>query len=159
MNITVICIGKLKERYWVDAIAEYSKRMSKYCNLDIIELKETRLPDKASKALEEAVKESEGKAILKQIKNDMYVITLEILGKNISSEDLASKIEELSLQGKSNIAFIIGGSLGLSQEVSQRSDFKLSFSKMTFPHQMMRVVLLEQVYRSFKIIKKETYHK
>ena len=159
MNITVICIGKLKERYWVDAIAEYSKRMSKYCNLDIIELKETRLPDKASKALEEAVKESEGKAILKQIKNDMYVITLEILGKNISSEDLASKIEELSLQGKSNIAFIIGRSLGLSQEVSQRSDFKLSFSKMTFPHQMMRVVLLEQVYRSFKIIKKETYHK
>ena len=159
MNIQIICIGKLKEKYWTDAIAEYSKRLSRYCTLEIVELKEARLPDKASAADEENVKLEEGRAILKAIKDGTYVVTLEILGKQLSSPDLADKIETLSIEGKSNVAFVIGGSLGLSDEVSRRSDFKLSFSKMTFPHQMMRVVLLEQIYRSFKIIKNEAYHK
>lgn len=159
MNITVVCIGKLKEKYWVNAIEEYSKRMSKYCTLAIDELKEERLPDKASAAEEEAVKIAEGKNILSRIKKDAYVITLEIKGKQISSEKLAEKIEDLALEGKSDIIFIIGGSLGLSEEVSKRSNYKLSFSAMTFPHQMMRVILLEQIYRAFKINKNEPYHK
>ena len=159
MNISVICVGKLKERYWSDAVAEYSKRLKSYCSLDIVELKESRLPDKAGPAEELAVKEAEGREILKKIKDNMYVITLEVKGKMLSSEKLAAKIENLGIDGVSNIAFVIGGSLGLSEAVSRRADFKLSFSEMTFPHQMMRVVLLEQIYRSFKIIKNETYHK
>ena len=159
MNIQIICIGKLKEKYWSEAISEYSKRLSRFCSLEIIELKEARLPDKASHAEEEAVKMEEGRSILKAIKEGTYVITLEILGKQLTSPELAAKIENLSLEGKSNIAFVIGGSLGLSEEVSKRANFKLSFSKMTFPHQMMRVILLEQIYRSFKINRNETYHK
>lgn len=159
MNIQIICIGKLKETYWTEAIAEYSKRLSRFCTLEIIELKEARLPDKASQAEEEAVKLEEGRSILKAIKDGTFVITLEILGKQLDSPQLAAKLESLSLEGKSNIAFVIGGSLGLSEEVSKRADFKLSFSKMTFPHQMMRVILLEQIYRAFKINRNETYHK
>lgn len=159
MNISVICVGKLKEKYWVDAVAEYSKRLKSYCTLDIVELKESRLPDKAGPAEELAVKDAEGAEILKKIKDNMYVITLEVKGKMLSSEKLAEKIETLGIDGVSNVAFVIGGSLGLSSEVSKRANFKLSFSEMTFPHQMMRVVLLEQIYRSFKIIKNETYHK
>jgi len=159
MNIQIICIGKLKEKYWTDAIAEYSKRLSRYCSLEITELKEARLPDKAGPAEEEQVKVEEGKAILRAIKDGTYVITLEILGKQLSSTELADKMESLSIEGKSNVAFVIGGSLGLSDEVSRRADYKLSFSKMTFPHQMMRVILLEQIYRGFKIIKNEAYHK
>lgn len=159
MNIQIICIGKLKEKYWTEAVAEYSKRLSRFCALEIVELKESRLPDKASQADEEAVKLEEGRSILKTIKDGTFVITLEILGKQLDSPQLAAKLESLSLEGKSNIAFIIGGSLGLSEEVSKRADFKLSFSKMTFPHQMMRVILLEQVYRAFKINRNETYHK
>lgn len=159
MNITVVCIGKLKEKYWTSAIEEYSKRLSKYCTLSIDELKEERLPDNASIAEEEAVKIAEGKNILKRIKKDSYVITLEIRGNQLSSEKLADKVNQLGLEGKSDLVFVIGGSLGLSEEVSQRSDFKLSFSAMTFPHQMMRVILLEQIYRAFKINKNEAYHK
>ena len=159
MKIQVICIGKLKEKYWTDAVSEYMKRLSKYCDIEIIELKESKLPDKASPAQEATVVEEEGRSILGKIKDGSYVITLEILGKNLTSEELASKMEELPLMGKSHVTFIIGGSLGLSKEVSKRSDFKLSFSKMTFPHQMMRVILLEQVYRAFKINKNEAYHK
>ncbi len=159
MNIQIICIGKLKEKYWTDAVAEYVKRLSRYCSLEIVELKESKLADKAGHAEEELVKLEEGRGILKTIKDGAYVITLEILGKQLTSPELAQKIERLSIEGKSNVAFIIGGSLGLSDEVSRRADYKLSFSKMTFPHQMMRVVLLEQIYRSFKIIKNETYHK
>lgn len=146
MNITILCIGKLKERHWVEAIAEYSKRLTKYCTLSIEELKEDSLF-------------AEGQNILRRIRKDSYVITLEIKGNLLTSEALARKIELLGIEGKSDVTFIIGGSVGLSDEVSERADFKLSFSKMTFPHQMMRVVLLEQVYRSFKIIKGETYHK
>ena len=159
MNIQIICIGKLKEKYWTDAIKEYSKRLSRFCTLDIVELKESLLPANASAADEEKVKSEEGKEILKAIRDGAYVITLEIRGKALSSEELAAKIDDLGLTGRSNVAFVIGGSLGLSPEVSKRADFKLSFSKMTFPHQMMRVILLEQIYRSFKINRHETYHK
>lgn len=159
MKIQIICIGKLKEKYWTDAVNEYSKRLSRFCDLEITELKETKLPDKASEAQEQAVIEEEGKTILKHVKDGSYVISLEILGKNLTSVELAEKMEELPLMGKSHVTFIIGGSLGLSKDVSKRADFKLSFSKMTFPHQMMRVILLEQVYRAFKINKNEAYHK
>lgn len=159
MNITVITVGKLKEKYWVQGVAEYSKRLNSYCKLNIVELKETRLPDNPSPAQEDAVKESEGLEILKSIKDGMFVITLEVGGKMLSSEELADKLDSLAISGKSNIAFVIGGSLGLGSNIRKRSDFALSFSKMTFPHQMMRLVLLEQIYRSFKILKNEAYHK
>lgn len=159
MNITIVCIGKLKERYWTDAIQEYSKRLSKYCSLTINELKEEKAPDNPSNAEEMAVKEAEGKSILKQIKNDAYVIALEIQGKELTSEALSDKIQSLGLTGKSDVVFVIGGSIGLSDEVLSRADFRLSFSKLTFPHQMMRVILLEQIYRGFKIMKNEPYHK
>ena len=159
MNIQIICIGKLKEKYWTDAIKEYSKRLSRFCSLEIIELKESLLPGNASAADEEKVKLEEGKEILKAIKDGTYVITLEIKGKALTSEELAAKIDDLGIMGRSNVAFVIGGSLGLSPEVSQRADFKLSFSKMTFPHQLMRVILLEQIYRAYKINAGEPYHK
>ncbi len=159
MNITILCIGKLKEKYWRDAQTEYSKRLKRFASLQITELKESPLPANASPADEEAVKESEGASILAKIKPSDYVISLEIGGRALSSTQLSAKIEDLGLQGKSSIVFVIGGSLGLSSAVSRRADFKLSFSAMTFPHQMMRIILLEQIYRSFKIIRHETYHK
>ncbi len=159
MNITVVCIGKLKERYWTEAVQEYGKRLSKYCTLTISELKEEKAPDNASAAEETAVKEAEGRSILKQIKKEAYVIALEIQGRELTSEALSEKIESLGVSGKSDLVFVIGGSIGLSDEVLARADFRLSFSKMTFPHQMMRAVLLEQIYRSFKIMRNETYHK
>ena len=159
MNVTILAVGKLKEKYWRDAIAEYSKRLKSYCNLQIIEIKESPLRANPSAADEEAVKIAEGADILNKIKPSDYVITLEIKGKGLSSEALAQKIEALAIDGKSSIVFVIGGSLGLSEEVSSRADFKLSFSAMTFPHQMMRVILLEQIYRSFKINRLEAYHK
>ena len=159
MDINVICIGKLKERYWEDAIAEYSKRLKPYCGLRITELKESLLKKNAGPAEEEEVKFNEGQEILQKIGPKDYVITLEIKGKKMSSEQLSEKLSELGLVGSSTIDFVIGGSLGLSPEVSRRADFKLSFSDMTFPHQMMRVILLEQIYRSFKIQRGEPYHK
>lgn len=159
MNINVICIGKLKEKYWQEAVREYSKRLGSYCSLQIIELKESLLRNNASAADELAVKQAEGREILKRIREGDYVITLEIKGKAFSSEHLAEHLEHLAIDGRSTMDFIIGGSLGLSEEVSRRADLKLSFSAMTFPHQMMRVILLEQIYRSFKIIRHETYHK
>jgi len=146
MNITIICIGKLKERYWVDAAAEYIKRLSKYCVLQIDELKES-------------VPESEGVSIVKRLKKEDYVIALEISGEEFDSEGLSEKIKELSISGKSRVVFIIGGSDGLSGEVAMRADCRISFSKMTYPHQLMRIILLEQIYRSFKIINNEKYHK
>ncbi len=159
MKIQIVCIGKLKEHYWSEAVDEYEKRLSKYCDFQVVQLKETRLPEKASLAQEKSVIEEEGNLILKNIKEDSYVITLEIKGKNLSSEELSQKMENLMVDGKSHVTFVIGGSLGLSEAVSKRANFKLSFSKMTFPHQMMRVILMEQIYRGFKIIKNETYHK
>ena len=159
MNIRIIAVGKLKEGYWRDAVSEYEKRLGAYCNLEIVEVKESRLRANPSAADEEAVKAAEGEDILRYINKEDYVITLEIKGKGLSSEKLAETINGLALSGKSTIDFVIGGSLGLSSAVSSRADFKLSFSAMTFPHQMMRVILLEQIYRSFKINRNETYHK
>lgn len=159
MNINIICIGKLKEKYWQEAVREYSKRLGSYCSLCIIELKESPLRANPSAADELAVKEAEGREILKKIRDGDYVISLEIKGKSFTSEHLAEHIEKLGIDGRSTVDFVIGGSLGLSAEVSRRADLKLSFSAMTFSHQMMRVILLEQIYRSFKIIRHETYHK
>ena len=159
MKISVITVGKIKEKYLKDAITEYSKRLSRYCKLEIIEVPDEKTPDQASEAVEEAIRAKEGERLLKYIRDDMYVITLEIGGKMLSSEQFAEKIETLGVQGKSSIAFVIGGSIGLGKEVLKRSDFALSFSKMTFPHQLMRVVLLEQVYRGYRIINGEQYDK
>lgn len=159
MKITVISVGKLKEKYLKDAIAEYAKRLSKYCRLELLEVADEKTPDNAGDAIERAVREKEGERILRYVREDAYIITLEIDGAQLSSEKLAEKIEDLGIQGKSQIIFIIGGSIGLGEEVRKRTDFALSFSKMTFPHQLMRVILLEQIYRSFRIINGEPYHK
>lgn len=159
MNITILCVGKLKESYWAEAAQEYSKRLRKYCLLTINEMKEEKASSNPSGAEELAIKAEEGRNIIKQIKGDMYVIACDLRGSQLSSENMAEKISLLGISGKSHIAFIIGGSIGLSEEVLSKADFQLSFSNMTFPHQLMRVVLLEQIYRSFKINKNETYHK
>lgn len=159
MNISIICVGKLKEKYWQDAVMEYSKRLAPYCKLKIVELKETKLSLNAGEKEIEAVKSSEGKEILSQLGENNFTITLEINGHRLGSEEFAEKLETLGVSGKSDISFVIGGSLGLSREVSARADYRLSFSDMTFPHQMMRVILLEQIYRCFKINKNEPYHK
>ena len=159
MKITVITVGKIKEKYLKDAIAEYSKRLSRYCKLEILEVADEKTPDGASEIVEENIREKEGERILKLIKEDAYVITLEISGKMLTSEELADRIETLGIQGKSHLVFVIGGSIGLGREVLRRSDYVLSFSKMTFPHQLMRVILLEQIYRSYRIINGEPYHK
>ena len=143
--VKVIENWREKEKYLKDAIAEYSKRLSKYCKLTIVEVADEKTPDQASETVEEAIRTKEGERILKVIKDDMYVITLEIGGAMLSSEELSAKIEKLGIQGKSSIAFIIGGSIGLGKTVLARSDYALSFSKMTFPHQLMRVILLEQI--------------
>ena len=159
MRITIICVGKIKEKYLNDAIQEYSKRLSKYCKLEVIEVSDEKTIENASDAVNKQIKDREGERILKYIKEDAYVITLEILGKMITSPELAEKIENLGIRGISNITFVIGGSLGLSDNVSKRADYKLSFSKMTFPHQLMRVILLEQIYRAYRINNNEPYHK
>ena len=159
MKITVITVGKIKEKYLRDAVAEYVKRLSRYCKLEIIEVADEKTPDQASETVEEQIRDKEGERILKYIRADMYVITLEIGGKMVSSEELADKINMLGIRGQSSVAFVIGGSIGLGREVLKRSDYALSFSKMTFPHQLMRVILLEQVYRSYRIINREPYHK
>lgn len=159
MKITVITVGKIKEKYLKDAIAEYSKRLSKYCKLEIVEVADEKTPDNASEVVEESIRSKEAERILKYVKDDAYVITLEINGKQLTSEELAEKVEKLGVQGTSHIIFIIGGSIGLGKEVLRKSNFALSFSKMTFPHQLMRVILLEQVYRSYRIINGEPYHK
>ena len=159
MKITVITVGKIKEKYLKDAIAEYTKRLSKYCKLEIVEVADEKTPDNASEVVENAIRAKEAERILKYVKDDAYVITLEINGKQLTSEELADKIEKLGVQGTSHIIFIIGGSIGLGEEVLQKSNYALSFSKMTFPHQLMRVILLEQVYRSYRIISGEPYHK
>lgn len=159
MNIEIICIGNLKEKYWKAAVEEYSTRLSSYGKLNIIEIRETPLPAKAGASEEQMVLKTEGKAILNKIKERSYVIALDVKGKALSSEALAEKMEKLAVSGKSHISFIIGGSLGLSEEVLSKADLRLSFSEMTFPHQMMRVILLEQIYRAYKINNNETYHK
>lgn len=159
MKITLITVGKIKEKYLKDAITEYSKRLSRYCKLEIIEVADEKTPDNASETVEDGIRVKEGERILKYVRDDAYVVTLEIKGKLLTSEELAKKIENLGIQGTSHIIFIIGGSIGLGKEVLKRSDYALSFSKMTFPHQLMRVILLEQIYRSYRIISHEPYHK
>ena len=159
MKITLITVGKIKEKYLKDAIAEYSKRLSKYCKLEIEEVADEKTPDQASENVERQIRQKEGERILRYVKDDAYVFTLEIGGTMLDSVAFAKKMETLGIQGKSHLIFIIGGSIGLGEEVLRRSDYALSFSKMTFPHQLMRVILLEQVYRGYRIIEGAPYHK
>lgn len=159
MKIVLICVGKLKEKYLSQGVDEYVKRLSRYCNLEIIELADEQTPDNASDALEKIIKKKEGERILKAMKEDSYCIALAIDGTMLSSEELAGKIDSLGLNGNSHVSIIIGGSLGLSEDVLKRADYKLSFSKMTFPHQLMRMILLEQIYRAYRIISNQPYHK
>ena len=157
--IKIICVGKVKEKYLRDGIAEYSKRLGRYCKLDIIEVADEKTPDGASEIVETQIKDLEGERLLKQIRSDDYVIALAIDGKMLDSVEMSKQIESLGVRGISHIVFVIGGSLGLSDAVLKRADYKLSFSKMTFPHQLMRMILLEQIYRSYRIMKGEPYHK
>ena len=159
MRITISCVGKIKEKYFKDAIEEYSKRLSRYCKLDILEVADEKTPEGASETMEEIIKAKEGERLLKTLREDAYIIALAIEGEMLDSVGLAEKMETLAVQGNSHIQFVIGGSLGLHKRVLDRADRKLSFSKMTFPHQLMRVILLEQIYRSYRIINKEPYHK
>lgn len=159
LKITLLTVGKIKERYFTEAIAEYKKRLGRYCSLEIIEVTDEKTPDKAGIAIENQIKAKEGERILKYLKEESYVICLEIGGKMLDSEELAYKIEQLGIHGSSHITFVIGGSLGLDERILKRSDYRLSFSKMTFPHQLMRVILMEQIYRSYRIINKDPYHK
>lgn len=159
MKITVLCVGKVKEKFYRDAIDEFSKRLSRYCKMEVVEVADEKTQEQASDVEIRLVKEKEGERLLKNIKEDAYVITLCIDGKQLNSEELSEKMEKLGVQGVSHIYFVIGGSLGLADEVIKRADYKLSFSKMTFPHQLMRVILLEQIYRGYRIMNNEPYHK
>ncbi len=159
MKIIILAVGKIKEKFFTDAIAEYSKRLSKYCSLELIEVADEKTPDGASRALEEQIREKEGVRLLSKIKETSYVISLEIEGKMPDSRELSQMLQEKMVQGESHLTFVIGGSLGLSKAVKRRADIALSFSRLTFPHQLMRVILLEQIYRSFRIMKGEPYHK
>lgn len=159
MNITLITVGKIKEKYFRDAIDEYGKRLSRYCKLDIVEVADEKTPDKASEIVEDQIKQKEAERILKFVKEDAYCIALAIEGKKMDSVTLSKHLDQLAISGKSNVCFVIGGSLGLHKSVLQRADEKLSFSDMTFPHQLMRVILLEQIYRCYRIINGEPYHK
>ncbi len=158
LSINIICVGKIKENYLKDAISEYSKRLSKYCNLNIIELSDERLPSKLSDKTIEEIKNIEGNKILSHIKKDSYTICLDLKGKQYSSEEFSEKIDSIALNFNSTINFIIGGTLGISNAVLEKANEKICFSKMTFPHQLIRVFLLEQIFRAFKISNNETYH-
>ncbi len=155
----IICVGKVKEGYLREAVLEYSKRLSAYCRLSIVEVADEAAPEKLSPALQTQIKDREGERILEKISDKSYVIALEIAGKTLSSEGFAKKLDELANTGRSHIQFVIGGSLGLSEAVLSRADYRLSFSAMTFPHQLMRVILLEQIYRAFRINTRQPYHK
>jgi len=159
VQITIITVGKLKEKYLKEGIEEYSKRLSAYCKLSVVEVNDEKAPEELSSTQMEQVKRKEGERILAHIKQDHYVIALAIQGQMWSSEKLSAELDRLATYGKSQVAFVIGGSLGLSDEVMKRSDAQLSFSKMTFPHQLMRLILVEQVYRAFRISRGEPYHK
>ena len=159
MKITLIVVGKIKEKYFTDAIKEYAKRLTRYCKLEIVELEDEKTPDRASEAEEVQIKKKEGERILKAVKDGTYTIALAIEGKKMTSEQFAKKIETLGIQGKSQINFVIGGSLGLDERVLKNAEEKISFSDMTFPHQLMRVILLEQIYRGYRLIDNEPNHK
>lgn len=159
MKITILCVGKIKEKYFREGIAEYQKRLSKYCKLEIVEVADEKTPDRASETEELQIKEKEAQRMEKYLKRDAFKIALAIEGEMLDSVQLSKKIDKLGIDGYSQIIFVIGGSLGLAPSIIQQMDYKLSFSKMTFPHQLMRMVLLEQVYRSYRIISGEPYHK
>lgn len=159
VKISIITVGKLKEKYLKQGIEEYVKRLRNYAKVEVIEVRDEKAPETLSEAEMTAVKKKEGERLLAHVQPDMHVITLEIDGKMLNSEQLASKMNELAIYGKSKVAFVIGGSLGLSEAVQKRSNLALSFSKMTFPHQLMRLILLEQVYRAYRINRGEPYHK
>ncbi|NBJ92141.1 23S rRNA (pseudouridine(1915)-N(3))-methyltransferase RlmH [Parablautia muri] len=159
MKITLICVGKIKEDFYRKAVSEYVKRLGRYCRLEMIEVADEKTPDHIGSAEEELIKEKEAARILKFIKEDAYVFTLEIQGKNPDSVSFANQLNQLAVQGKSHITFVIGGSLGLHKSVSKAANQAISFSNMTFPHQLMRVILLEQIYRGYRINKGEPYHK
>lgn len=159
MRITIVAVGKIKERFYTQAIEEYSKRLGRYCKLSVVEVGDEKTPDNAREALERQIREKEGQRVLSAVKENSYVIALDIQGEMLDSEALAGKIGKLAGSGISHIVFIIGGSLGLSQSVLSRADYRLSFSSLTFPHQLMRVILLEQIYRGFRILEGEPYHK
>ena len=158
MKIKIVSVGKLKEKYLVEGIEEYSKRLSKYCKLEVVEVKDEHAPENLSVKDKDIIKDIEGERILSKI-NDEYIIALAIDGKQLSSEELAKKFIDITNYNSSSICFIIGGSLGLSKNVLNKASYKLSFSKMTFPHQLMKLILLEQIYRSFRINNNEPYHK
>ena len=159
MKITVLCVGKVKEKFFTDAIKEYSKRLSRYCKLEIVEVADEKTPDGASELVVSQIKEKEAERMEKYLPDSAYVIALAIEGKKLTSEKLAEKIDSLGISGTSHVVFLIGGSLGMSDRLLKRADYLLSFSDMTFPHQLMRVILLEQIYRSYRIIHGEPYHK
>lgn len=159
MKITLIAVGKVKEKFYTEAVAEYGKRLSRYCKLEIVQVADEKTPDRAGALLERQIKDKEGERVLAKIPDGAYVAALAIEGEMLDSEELAEKINRLGIGGQSQIVFVIGGSLGLSEAVLRRADYRLSFSRMTFPHQLMRVILLEQVYRSYRIINGEPYHK
>lgn len=159
MKITILAVGKIKEKFYTAAIQEYSKRLSRYCKLEIIEVPDEKTPDHASEHEENLIRAKEGERLRRYITDGAYVLALAIEGKQASSEEFSDKLHGLGLQGVSHIVFLIGGSIGLSADLLQEADERLSFSKMTFPHQLMRVVLLEQVYRAFRIMHGEPYHK
>ena len=159
MKISIISVGKIKEKYFVSAIEEYSKRLSRYCKLNLIEVADEKTVENASEGQLDLIRNKEAERIIKNISEDMFVITLEIKGEMLDSVALSKKINDITVRGFSHICFIIGGSVGLHNSVSKRADYKLSFSKMTFPHQLMKVILLEQIYRSFRILNNEPYHK
>ena len=159
MKITILAVGKIKEKYFADAVAEYKKRLSRYCKLEIIEVADEKTPDHASTQEEELIRRKEGERLKKYIKDGAYVISLAIQGKQFSSEEFSKKIHALGLHRESHIIFIIGGSIGLASDILKESKELISFSKMTFPHQLMRVILLEQIYRGFRIMNGEPYHK
>ncbi len=159
MKITIIAVGKIKEKFYRDAIDEYSKRLSKYCKLEIKEVADEKTPDHASDTVNQQILFKEGERIKNLIPKDSYVVALAIEGKKYDSPEFANRIKEAGIRGISNITFIIGGSLGISDEIKKSAQAKISFSDMTFPHQLMRVILLEQIYRGYKIITGEPYHK
>lgn len=159
MRITILCVGKCKETFYTQAAAEYAKRLSRYVKLEMLEAADEKAPEELSESQMEKVREKEGERLLARIKEGSYVIALAIQGEALSSEELAARIERLGVEGKSHLVFVIGGSLGLSKKVLERADMSLSFSRMTFPHPLMRVILLEQIYRSYRIISHEPYHK
>ena len=159
ITINILCVGKIKEKFFKEAIDEYSKRLSKYCNLNIIEVGDSKVPEKINNSIEKIIKDEEANKMLNYLKKDTYLICLDLKGKEYNSIEFSQKISKFAIDGISNITFVIGGTLGIGEEILNLSKEKICFSKMTFPHQLIRVFLLEQIFRGFKIINGETYHR